>query len=105
MRMLRSNGGRLVMDVVAASGQTVEVEFRIRLDTVEVWALHHCCGILDRELLRAWLTSPWQHLVVDEVRLTLDTTADPVGRIAMSLPEIGMWPLTPLVLRQLQGQV
>ena len=83
------------------SGRAAEVVFRVRLDTVEIWHHEHLSAVLDRQILRAWLSDPWDLFVVDEVRLSLDRSVDPLRRYALSLPDVGMWPFSPNVLASL----
>jgi hypothetical protein len=98
-------GERLAMEVVTVSGRAAEVVFRVRLDSVEIWHHEHLSAVLDRQILRDWLSDPWDLLAVDEVRLNLDRSVDPLGRYALSLPDVGMWPFSPGVLASLWERV
>jgi hypothetical protein len=94
-----------IMEVVTGSGRTIAVEFRLRLETVEVWSQEHCNAVMDRDLLRQWLSDPGKPLVVDEVALSVDRMVDHDGRVALSLPDVMAWTLSPDVLANLRGRV
>jgi hypothetical protein len=97
---------RVVVDVVTVMGSSAAVEFRVRLDTVEVWGSRmRCCGIFDREVLRSWLAAPGAALVCDEVVLTLDRMVDVRGRVALSLPGVREWTLSEVELVNLRDRL
>jgi hypothetical protein len=98
-------GDRLAMEVVTVSGRAAEVIVRIRLDSVEIWHHEHLSAVFDRQILRAWLADPWDLLADDEVCFSLDRRSDPRGRIAVSLPHVGLWPLSPNVLASLRDRI
>jgi hypothetical protein len=89
------------MEVVDIHGRASEVEFRLRLDTVEVWHSEHCCGVLDRDLLREWLALPNGAFAVDEIRLTGGFGT----QVAMSVPGLSMWRLAGGTLDRLRQEV
>jgi len=101
----RTDRTRCYVEVVTTSGRAAAVEFRIRMDTVEVWHHDHCSGVFDREELRSWLAHPFKPLVVDEVAFSLDRMVDHNGRVALSLPDVMAWTLSPLTLANLQDRV
>jgi hypothetical protein len=82
-------------EVVTSSGRAASVEFRFRFDWVEVWHHDHCAAVLDRETLREWLAGPDDPLSVDELTLSLDRLVDRDGRIAITLPDVTEWTLSP----------
>jgi hypothetical protein len=97
-----SDSSRYRMEVITISGRAAEVEFRIRRESVEIWSREHCCAVLDRQMLRAWLAAPEASaLVVDEVTFATDAS----GRAALDLPHVGLWPLAPHVLAGLRDRV
>lgn len=96
---------RFAMEVVTLSGRAATVEFRIRAETVEIWHHGRCSGVLDRFLLRSWLAAPDRPIVVDEVAFSLDRMVDSDGRVALSLPDVLVWTLAPVVLQELQHVV
>ena len=81
---------RALVGVVTASKCLASVEFRIRLDTVEVWYREHCCAVFEREKLRLWLASPWRWLSEDEVVFSVDPRSQG-DRIAISLVDGDGW--------------
>jgi hypothetical protein len=81
------------------------VDFRVRLDTVEVWHKDHCAGVFDRDRLRAWLAAPDRPLVADEVALSLDRAVDHHGRVAINLLDVMAWTLSPAELLDLWNRV
>lgn len=94
---------RLRMEVVTSSGRAASIEFRFRLDTVEVWHHEHCSGIFDMARLRDWMLNPEDlPLVVDEVTFTLDLTGDREKRVALTLPDVDAWILAPAALENLR---
>jgi hypothetical protein len=90
---------RVRVEVQTTSGRAAGVEFRVRLDTVEVWHHARCCGVLVRDTLRDWLTDPMlgkPALVAGDVVLSLDTLVDrETGRVAITLPDVREWALSP----------
>jgi hypothetical protein len=81
--------GRYVVDLVSQSGRYSAVEFRVRLDVVEVWHCERCTAAFDREVLRAWLGERAAALVVDEVIWT--PTGG--GELALVIGDVGWWAL------------
>ena len=97
--------GRLAMEVLTRSGRAAGVEFRIRADTVEVWHDKRLSAALDRPLLRDWLADPGAPLNVGEVAFSLDRMVDCDGRVALTLPDVLAWTLTPSALNRLRHLV
>jgi hypothetical protein len=96
---------RYSLEVQTVSGRAAAVEFRVRLDSVEVWHHDHCSGVFDREGLRCWLGQPHEPLVVDEVAFSLDRNVDQDGRVAISLPDVLVWTLSPSTLLCLRSKL
>jgi hypothetical protein len=98
-----AGASRYLMEVINVHGRADVVEFKIRRECVEVWTREHCCGVLDRVVLRAWLAAPElsEALAVDEVICTMNES----GRPSLDLPDIGLWPLAPHVLAGLRDRV
>lgn len=88
---------RLSLEVVTGSGRAALIDIRVRLDLVEVWSNgEHCCGVVDRDVLRAWLIAqPRTSLCFDEVVISTDHSLDIRGRIAISLTDVHAWTLSP----------
>jgi hypothetical protein len=104
-RSVTRQGGRVTVEVVACDGRAACLEFRFRLETVEIWRLAHCCAVLDRDVLRVWLAAPGAPLVGDEVTLSLDRYVDVRGRVALTLPDVWAWTLSPTEEQALRDRV
>jgi hypothetical protein len=104
-RAVNEGGGRLAVEVVGRDGRAAVIAFRLRLDSVEVWTGEHCNAVLDRDVLRAWLHEPVEPLVVDELTLTLDRMVDVWGRVALTLPVVDAWALSPTDQATLMARV
>ena len=96
---------RCRVEVQTISGRAAAVDFRVRLDTVDVWSRDHCAGVFDRETLGRWLADPGGRLVADEVELSLDVAVDRDGRVAIDLPDVTAWTLSPMELFTLRKRV
>jgi hypothetical protein len=96
---------RLWVEIVTTSGRAAAVEFKFRMETVEVWCANHSRGILDRAELRWWLADPVSELVVDEVTFTPIRRRDHFDAIAITLPEVQAWALSPVELVNLRERV
>lgn len=95
---------RVRVEVVTVSKRAKEAEFRIRMDTVEVWYGDHCSAVFDRERLRIWLMSPRRWVAEGEVVLSVDPRS--AGhRIAISLLDVEAWTLSPKELAALRVRV
>ena len=95
----------LVLEVVTISGRAAAVGFHLRFDVVEVW--HDDCNraVFDRETLRSWLERlPGEPLRVDDVTLSTDFSLDSRGRVAITLPEVNEWALSPAEHEQLRDR-
>jgi hypothetical protein len=97
--------GRFAVEVVTNSGKAAAVEFWRRLDVVEIWHHRRKIGVLDRARLSAWLAEPESPLELNMVALTLDRTVDRRGRVAITLPDVEAWTLSPASLAGLQSLV
>ena len=86
---------RLFVDVLTTDGANVRAEFRIKLDTVELWHHQELVAAFDRQVMRDWLHKPNGHLVADQAQLTVDWQVDTSGRIALTLPDVDAWTLSP----------
>jgi hypothetical protein len=98
-------GNCLIVEVVTVSGRAAAVEFRISPEQVEIW--HHLrrAAVFDRVTLRQWLIQPDQPMAVDEVIFSLDRMIDVDGRIAISFPDVLVWPLSPHDLEILRRRI
>ena len=93
------------IEVVTHSGAAADVEFWVGIHTVEVW--HHGLqsAIFDRQHLSDWLADPGERLRVNAVELTVDGSVDTRGRVAISLPDVTAWTLSPTSLSQFTSAV
>jgi hypothetical protein len=96
---------RHTVEVVTTSGSPASVDFRIRPENVEIWFQERRRAVLDRHVLRCWLAEPQTPLVVDEVAFSLDRVADSPARVALSLPDVLVWTLSPDVLAGLRYRI
>jgi hypothetical protein len=87
------------------SGRGAALEFRIRVDTVELWHHEHLAAGFDRDDLADWLREPGAPLVVDEATLAVDWKVDRLGRVAVTLPDVDAWTLSPTELDTLYRRV
>ena len=95
---------RVFLNVTTASG-SAEVEFRIRVATLEVWHHQLMIGGFDRRKLAAWFDEPFQLLTGGAVTFGLDRALDIRGDIALTLPDLRDWVLNPTVLSTLQREL
>lgn len=95
---------RVRVEVITVSNRAAEAEFRVRLDTVEVWYGEHCSAVFDRDRLRAWLQSPWRWVAEGEVVLSVDPRSAG-DRIAITLMDVAAWTLSPKELAALRVRV
>lgn len=96
---------RVVVDAINSFGRAINIVFRIRLDTVDVVADNHVAAVMDRDGLRQWLREPEGDLFADEIRLTWDRMIDHRGRVAISVPGVRCWPLSPDEMALLRERV
>lgn len=95
---------RVTVEVVTTSSRALSVEFRVRMDTVEVWSWEHCGAIFDRERLRMWLAAPFRWVAEGEVVLNVDPRSNG-DRIALNLPDVAAWTLSPKEFATLRERV
>lgn len=97
--------GRFLVEVVTTDGRAAGIEFWRRLEVVEIWHHRRKVGILDRDSFSAWLAQPGAPLEVNMVALTFDRTVDRQGRVAITLPDVDAWTLSPTALAGLRALV
>ena len=97
--------GRFLVEVVTTSGRAAGIEFWRRSEIVEIWHHRRKIGTLDREILSGWLAEPKGSLEVNLVALTFDRTVDRHGRVAITLPDVDAWTLSPTTLAGLRSLV
>lgn len=95
---------RVRVEVLTVSKRAAQAEFRVRLDTAEVWYREHLVAVFDREKLRAWLQSPWRWVAEGEVVLSVDPRSAG-DRIAIGLQDVAAWTLSPKELAALRVRV
>jgi hypothetical protein len=85
----------VAIEVVTSSGRACAVEFRLRPTVVEVRHSGNGSVLFDRATLWSWLVSPGGTLASGDVRFTLDRMVDHNGRVAISLPGVDCWTISP----------
>lgn len=98
-------GDRFLMEVVTRSGRAASVEFRIGSDYVQIWHRQSCHASFDRVALRNWLAFPREEFAVGEVAFTIDRMVDRSGRVALTLPDVRAWTLSPEALAGLHQRL
>lgn len=97
-------GDRLTLEVITGTGRAAAVDLLVRSESVEVWHHHRVAAEFDRDDLRRWLAHPDLPLTRAGVAFGVDRTVDVNGRtaitdlhgrVAVSLPDVEAWPLTP----------
>ena len=101
----RPGRSRYTVEVVTTSGRAAGIEFRIEDDAVEIWHLDRCRGVFPRDFLRDWMAPPGHPLVASEVGLSVDRMVDAQGRVALSLPDVSLWTLSPQALEVLRTRL
>ena len=96
---------RLWLEVVTSAGKAAAVEFRLRMEVVEVWCVNRCRGVLDRARLAAWLAEPGSELAVDDVALTSTVDLEQRLSISITLPDVQRWTLSPVEFVNLRERV
>ena len=96
---------RFALEVVTLTGRAAAVELRLYPDLVEIWHHELPAAVFDRAVLRHWLAEPGPDLVTDRVTLSLDRLVDVRGRVAISLPDVQAWTLSPTELQTLRRQL
>ena len=95
----------VLVEAVTSSGRSVGVEIRVRVDTVEIWHHEHLAAVFDRDVLSDWLREPHGDLVTDEAEFSVDWLIDVRGRVALTLPDVNAWVLSPAELDALYRRV
>jgi hypothetical protein len=92
---------QIAIEVLDGAGRAVPVEFVIRRDTVEVWTARRCSAVLERWLLRAWLSAPTELYGFDTVTWARSGTGVAIT-VEHAFP---WWVLAPRDLDRLRAQV
>lgn len=95
---------RVRIEVMTTSNRAVEVEFRVRMDTVEAWFWEHLVAVFDRERLREWLADPSGWLAEGDAVLSVDPRSNG-ARVAVSLTDVLAWTLSPKEQADLTARV
>jgi hypothetical protein len=93
----------IAFEVVTSSGRAAAV--RLRIVNADVEVIHHGrrCGVFGRKELMAWINElPKRPLVADDVAWSVDRWVDRNGRVAISLPDVMAWTLSPDSLTELR---
>ena len=98
-------GERLTLEVVTQTGRAACVEVRLRAGRAEIWHHRALLAVFDREILRKWLGDPGSPLASETVTFSLDRMVDVHGRVAISLPDVHVWTLSPTEMETLQRRV
>lgn len=96
---------RLLLEVVTVNGRAAAVEILVRLGTVEIRHHRTLTATFDRAVFRKWLDDPNSPLASDGAIFSLDRTVDVHGRIAIGLPDVPAWALSPTELHALHRRV
>jgi hypothetical protein len=102
---VREPSNRLTVEVVTVSGRAAAVELRLGPDRVEIWHYLSKIAVFDRAALRDWLADPDRPLAEGKAVFSLDHLIDVDGRIALSLPDVVVWPFSPKDLDLLRNRV
>jgi len=86
---------RMFLSIMTHDGESYDLDFRVRDATVQVWRGATCSATIDREDLRAWLAKPQDSFSVDDITFSHDRKVDRSGRVAITMPDITDWTLTP----------
>jgi hypothetical protein len=76
-------------------GSARAVEFRLRMDFLEVWRDDACLAVFDRDVLHDWLADPDGELGQDDVTFTIDHATGTGDRLMIRLPNVRRWALSP----------
>lgn len=97
-----NNGLRL--EVVTLNGRAAALDVRVQPALVEIWHHSQRAAVFHRDQLRAWLKHPDQPLAAGTaiLSLSLDRIIDQNGRIAITLPDVIVWALSPTEIHTLQ---
>jgi hypothetical protein len=101
-------GDRVLLEVVTTSGRAAAIEVRVRCQTVEIWRGNRCHGVFDREELHAWIEKPdgaEESVRGNDVTFHLDRLIDVDGRVAISMPDVSGWTLSPQMLDDLRRRL
>ena len=96
-------GRSIAVQIVTMSGRAASVEFRVVQAAVEIWHRGELCAALDRGQLRSWLATPDGPLLEGTVELRHDRRVDRGGRVALSLPDVSEWSLSPTEFAELRA--
>jgi hypothetical protein len=98
------DGDRLSFEVVTHSGRAAGIEFRFKRDVMEVWRAESHLATFSRDIFRGWLAAlPPRPLIHGDVILSSDGSLDSAGGVALSLPDLTAWVLSPSVLTKLRN--
>ena len=101
-----TNHHRIEFEVVTTSGRAAAISFHIVDDEVEVWHGARRSGVFARTRLRDWLDAmPRTGLVDRDVGLSVDRLVDVRGRVALTLPDVVGWTLSPTTQAALHKRV
>lgn len=100
-----SDGLRCRVEVVTTSGRAALVVFEVRIKTVQVWHHRRLSGVFDRATLKSWLAEPHLPIMAADVTLSLDRMVDHGGRLALTLPDVTAWVLSPAEFHDLTTRV
>jgi hypothetical protein len=95
----------VALEVVTTSGRAAAIELRLTGQQVEIRHHGNRVAVLERDLLRRWLAGPRQALAVEGITFSLDRAVDVQGRVAISLPDVRNWTLSPTELHTLRRRL
>jgi hypothetical protein len=97
--------GQVMIEVVTVTGRAAAVEVRLRPDGVEIWHHRTLAATFDRARFGHWLDDPAMPLERAGVSFSLDRMVDVRGRVAISLPDVLAWALSPTELAALELRI
>jgi len=93
------------LETVTTSGRSAVIHLRVLTETVEVWRSDRCQATFDRDHLRGWIDRPETDIRIGEVVFSLDHSLDRRGQVAISMPDITAWTLSPESLADLRRRI
>jgi hypothetical protein len=96
----------VLFEVQTTSGRATSVNVVPREDTVEIWHHNERVGVFDRAALRSWFSDRKPRWICDgAVIFSIDRMVDMDGRIAISLPDVQAWALSPAAMEEIRHRV
>jgi hypothetical protein len=97
--------GRMTIEVVTVSGRAAGVELHLAPGTLSVRHHGEQVAVVDRRQFRRWLRQPHRALTVQDVTFSIDRALDVEGRLAIALPDVHCWALSPTDAEKLRQRI